>query len=540
MEPVVHDVIVIGAGFSGLAAAQHLRSCGADVVVLEARDRVGGRSRTLDPGGPAFVDLGAGYVGPTQDAIVRLASSVGVKTYKVYCNGINVFCYAGSRIEHEGTIPTLGPLALLDVNLIMIRSDDAADAIAVDKPASSPDARALDAITAMEWANQSALLRITREAYYSVVRTVLWCEPSEVSALAWLWYLRSGGGTNRVINTDNGAQERKFVGGTQHVADRIADRLGRGAGGVVRLSAPVRAIAGWNVGLAAETLEQRLACDASEAGADQLRQRRVHTPAGIPPMQMPFISSVHAGADTSSQPTEAVSVSLDATCAGEHVLHTRLGPVPLPVSGAPDHVTVTTRSGEVFHARYVIVAMAPTLYGRLEWHPPLPPILQQAVQRMPMGSCIKTHMYYRTAWWRERGYTGSFFNCSDSSYEKGSGGNGPAAYTMDDCKPDGSRPCLMGFVVAGQQKRLARMTRAERISALTKQYASIFRCAEALEPVDYVDADWSEDVSGCHGRSCGLEVRVLVHAGCMLSVPNDEHLPGKGAERGTRRYMARA
>jgi len=69
---------------------------------------------------------------------------------------------------------------------------------------------------------------------------------------------------------------------------------------------------------------------------------------------------------------------------------------------------ITTRTGTVVHSRYVIVAMAPTLYGRLEWDPPLPPILQQAVQRMPMGSCIKTHMFYRTAWWRERGYSGSF------------------------------------------------------------------------------------------------------------------------------------
>lgn len=449
--PHIHDVVVIGAGFSGLAAAQHLSACGADVVVLEARERVGGRSRTEDPGGPGFVDLGAGYVGPTQDAIVRLAASVGVATYKVYTKGLNIFSCAGTRVEHTGTVPMLGPLALLDVNRSMVETDVVADTIPINDPASAPGASLLDSMTAMEWGDRHALLRVTREAYRNVIRTVLWCEPSEVSALAWLWYVRSGGGAARVINTENGAQERKFVGGTQLVADRIADRLGRGAAGVVRLGAPVRSIDGWNAGMVAENFAERM-----------ISQQ----------------SSERIGAVSSALHISVEIASLVARTSSEPSIPTRFGPVLAPATDAPGHVTITTRSGTSVCARYVIVAMAPPLYGRLEWNPPLPPILQQAVQRMPMGSCIKTHMFYRTAWWRERGYSGSFFSEA-----------GPATYTIDDCKPDGSRPCLMGFVVAGAQKRLARMTRAERIAVLTAQYAEIFRCPEALEPTGYIDAD---------------------------------------------------
>lgn len=449
-EEHVHDVVIIGAGFSGLAAAQHLSSCGADVVVLEARERVGGRSRTEDAGGPAFVDLGAGYVGPTQDAIVRLAASVGVSTYKVYTEGLNIFSCAGTRVEHTGTVPTLGPLALLDVNRSMIETEDVADTVPVGDPASTPNAQLLDSMTAMEWGDRNALLRVTREAYRNVIRTVLWCEPSEVSALAWLWYVRSGGGAARVINTDNGAQERKFVGGTQLVADRVADRLGRGNTGVVRLGLPVRSIAGWNVGMTAETFDERMAGKATAISGP-----------------VPAAAGVDVGAASAADDARDVSS-----------IPTRFGPVMAPTVDAPGYVTVTTRPGASVRARYVVVAMAPPLYGRLEWDPPLPPIMQQAVQRMPMGSCIKTHMYYRRAWWRERGYSGSFFSET-----------GPVTYTIDDCKPDGSRPCLMGFVVAGAQKRLARMTRPERIAALTKQYAEIFRCSDALEPTGYIDAD---------------------------------------------------
>ena len=304
-----------------------------------------------------------------------------------------------------------------------------------------------------------------------------------MSALAWLWYVRSGGGANRVINTDNGAQERKFVGGTQLIADRVAERLGRGTMGVVRLGAPVRSISGWNVGLVAETFAERMACRPSSSSSTPLRNRHPQN-----------ANSVIGDATVSSLNSDAVEVSVVAThdsCfllpAAAQTIPTRFGPVPAPLNDAADVVTITTRSGEAMCARYVIVAMAPTLYGRLEWDPPLPPILQQAVQRMPMGACIKTHTFYRTAWWRERGYSGSIFCGGDS--------DGPVAYTMDDCKPDGSRPCLMGFVVAGQQKLLTRMTRAERVVAITKQYAAVFKCDDALHPIDYIDADWSEDVS---------------------------------------------
>ena len=73
--PANADVVVVGAGFAGLSAARDLVRLGHDVVVLEGRDRVGGRSSTTTIAGTP-VDLGGTFVGPTQDAVI--ASEYGI------------------------------------------------------------------------------------------------------------------------------------------------------------------------------------------------------------------------------------------------------------------------------------------------------------------------------------------------------------------------------------------------------------------------------------------------------------------------------
>jgi len=83
MESTKTKVVVIGGGISGLSAARLLRKHGIDVVVLEARDRVGGRTHTITDPAYEYVDIGGAYVGPTQRRVVRLAAELGLQFYKV-------------------------------------------------------------------------------------------------------------------------------------------------------------------------------------------------------------------------------------------------------------------------------------------------------------------------------------------------------------------------------------------------------------------------------------------------------------------------
>src|ERR687885_1727204 len=78
------EVVVVGAGLAGLSAARELRAAGRDVVVLEARDRVGGRTLNHPIGDGKVVELGGQWVGPTQDRVLALAKDLGVATFPTY------------------------------------------------------------------------------------------------------------------------------------------------------------------------------------------------------------------------------------------------------------------------------------------------------------------------------------------------------------------------------------------------------------------------------------------------------------------------
>ena len=102
------DVVVVGAGISGLAAARAVKKAGRSVVVLEARDRVGGRLLNVPIAGAHITEVGGEYVGPTQDRIKALAKAVGVQRFKTYNSGSNVLIVEGERFLYDAVpgIPT--------------------------------------------------------------------------------------------------------------------------------------------------------------------------------------------------------------------------------------------------------------------------------------------------------------------------------------------------------------------------------------------------------------------------------------------------
>ena len=239
------DVVVVGAGIAGLVAARKAARGGASVLLVEARRRVGGRvlNHRLDGGGT--IESGGAFVGPTQDHILALARELKVPTFLEYNKGNSVYISSTTgRMEYSGTVPP-DPTILADAALLLTQIDRFASEIAVDAPWAHPRAAEWDAMTLGEFIRRNSLNSAGIENLIrSWTQPGFGADPHELSFLFTLWYVACSGNERHVgtfsrnSDTAAGAQERRFVGGSQLIPIRLAHRLGD----IVALGAPVRRI----------------------------------------------------------------------------------------------------------------------------------------------------------------------------------------------------------------------------------------------------------------------------------------------------------
>ncbi len=318
--------MVVGAGLSGLVAAREVARAGRSVAVLEARNRVGGRmlSRTV-AGGPEVVDLGAEFIGPTQNHIAALVRELGIGHVSVVRAGRQRL--RGRREAHDvrrrrphrpGAARPRGP-ARPAADGVGARLDGAAGPgrRAVEGGArgrvGQPVARVVDSAPTRRTAAASA----TQST--AAIRAIFAAEPREISLLFALFFIAASGdernpGTfERNFSTRNGAQQDRIAGGTQAIALALARQLGRR---VVRRS-PVRRIV------------------VGRGYVDVISDRYVN------------------------------------------------------------------------RARRVIVALPPTLAGRIQYEPSLPALRDGLTQRLPQGHMVKVQAVYERPFWRADGLTGA-------------------------------------------------------------------------------------------------------------------------------------
>ncbi len=235
------DVIVVGAGLSGLVAARELVRAGRSVAVLEARDRVGGRTWTI-PVGARRYDIGGQFVGPTQDRIRALAQEFGLRLQPVYSDAKHIWELNDKRVEFTGTLPALsGSLSLaekFDLARLDLRMNHLARQVGSAAPWAAPDAAVLDAQTLAQWVREHSFSDTTRDFATVMTRAVLGADPDEVSALSWAWYVAQGDSVDMLIGGANGAQDSVIVGGSQQISLRLA----QGLGAAVKLGQPVRRV----------------------------------------------------------------------------------------------------------------------------------------------------------------------------------------------------------------------------------------------------------------------------------------------------------
>ncbi|CAF0759055.1 unnamed protein product [Didymodactylos carnosus] len=237
----IFDVIIIGGGLSGLSAANYLTTNNYNnYLVLEARDRVGGRTCTINVNGH-YVDVGGAYVGPTQNRILRLAREFNIKTKKVYCDGKNILTFSNNkRYEYSGTVPNnLSPFTLLDVNYLLCQTQKLSETITSTEPWSNTQMHKYDHMSVQEWINSLSETEQGKEMYASVIRGIVCVEPNELSMLAWLNYVNSGQGVMRLCQAENGAQERKFINGSQQISNKLREKLGENK---IKLDCPIEKI----------------------------------------------------------------------------------------------------------------------------------------------------------------------------------------------------------------------------------------------------------------------------------------------------------
>ncbi len=266
-------VVVVGAGFSGLAAALALTRAGAHVRVLEARDRVGGRvlTRWLPDG--TQLDLGAQWIGPTQDRMYALVAEHGLATFASAAVGASTLLWAGQR-RAAPPAPAGRVLGLLDE--YAARLDPAA-------PWRAPEAAQWDRTILGGWLRTTAGDPDTGDYLGRLLAGgLLATGADEISLLQLLFYLRSGGGTAVLLGMAGGAQQDRIVGGPPALAERMASAL---PPGTLRLAEPVRAIGQDADGVTVRTDTGRVDGDAVVVALAPALAGRIRYDPPLPPLR---------------------------------------------------------------------------------------------------------------------------------------------------------------------------------------------------------------------------------------------------------------
>ena len=237
------DVVVVGAGLSGLSAARSLSRGGFHVAVLEARDRVGGRVLSVALEGTT-VDLGGQWIGPGQDRAYRLAAEAGVSLCATHTAGQTMYRLDGRR-RQGGSIPPLGPIALLDAHRIQRRLDRLTHEATSQPPSAE---RTLDAVSAESWLRSVAWTRGARAFWKLLLEAGACATAAEVSTLAIAHQLKTMGGTGSLET----AEQDFMVGGAGQLAKQLMVEISD----CVYLGEPVQHIAHSAEGVSVVT-EQR-------------------------------------------------------------------------------------------------------------------------------------------------------------------------------------------------------------------------------------------------------------------------------------------
>ncbi len=225
------EVIVIGAGMAGLKAAQELVGQGRSVIVLEAKDRVGGRTKAGEVAG-RVVDAGGQWVGVGHETLLAEARRLGIETYPQYDQGKTVMQLLGKLVNFSGEVPKMPLLGLLELASLQRRWNRDMKTLPAEAPWTAPRAAEWDAQTLESWILANLRTASARQFARLVPRGAWATEASQVSYLWFLDALRGRHGA-RLLDGRQGRRPGCEVR-RRHAPDRPAHGRGTGRAGGAR------------------------------------------------------------------------------------------------------------------------------------------------------------------------------------------------------------------------------------------------------------------------------------------------------------------